>query len=46
MEYPIAVERLEIAIRQAEEQGMLGDDIFGTGFKFHLGPKDRPSEPP
>lgn len=36
-EYPIAVERLEIAIKQAEEEGMLGDDIFGTGFKFHLG---------
>ncbi|MDE6031955.1 MAG: NADH-quinone oxidoreductase subunit NuoF [Oscillospiraceae bacterium] len=36
-EYPIAVERLQIAIKQAEEQGMLGDDIFGTGFKFHLG---------
>lgn len=36
-EYPIAVERLEIAIKQAEEIGMLGDDIFGTGFSFHLG---------
>ena len=36
-EYPIAVERLKIAIKQAEEIGMLGDDIFGTGFKFHLG---------
>ncbi len=36
-EYPIAVERLEIAIKQAEEAGMLGDNIFGTGFKFHLG---------
>ncbi|MCH5203836.1 MAG: NADH-quinone oxidoreductase subunit NuoF [Oscillospiraceae bacterium] len=36
-EYPIAVERLKIAIKQAEEAGMLGDDIFGTGFKFRLG---------
>lgn len=36
-EYPIAVERLEIAIKQAEEAGMLGDNIFGTGFSFHLG---------
>ncbi len=36
-EYPIAVERLEIAIKQAEEEGLLGDDIFGTGFSFHIG---------
>ena len=36
-EYPIAVERLEIAIRQAEEAGMLGDNIFGTNFSFRLG---------
>ena len=36
-EYPIAVERLKIAISQAEEIGMLGDDIFGTGFSFRLG---------
>ena len=31
-EYPIAVQRLEIAIRQARELALLGDDIFGTGF--------------
>ncbi len=36
-EYPIAVQRLEIAIRQAEEEGMLGDNIFGTDFSFRLG---------
>lgn len=36
-EYPIAVERLQIAIKQAEEAGMLGDNIFGTGFSFNLG---------
>ena len=36
-EYPIAVERLEIAIKQAEEAGMLGDNIFGTNFSFRLG---------
>ncbi len=36
-EYPIAVERLEIAIKQAEEYGVLGDDIFGTGFSFRVG---------
>ena len=35
-EYPIAVHRLEIAIRQAEELGLLGEDIFGTGFSFKL----------
>ena len=36
-EYPIAVQRLEIAIRQARELGLLGDDIFGTGFSFDIG---------
>ncbi len=35
-EYPIAVERLRIAIDQAREYGLLGDNIFGTGFKFDL----------
>ncbi|MBE7011170.1 MAG: NADH-quinone oxidoreductase subunit NuoF [Ruminococcaceae bacterium] len=35
-EYPIAVERLRIAIKQAKEYGLLGDDIFGTGFSFDL----------
>jgi len=35
-EYPIAVERLRTAIKQAKEYGLLGDDIFGTGFKFDL----------
>lgn len=35
-EYPIAVERLEIAIGQAREYGMLGKDIFGTGFDFDI----------
>ena len=36
-EYPIAVQRLEIAIKQAEEYGMLGDNIFGTDFSFRIG---------
>ena len=36
-EYPIAVERLKIAIAQAEECGLLGDNIFGTNFSFRLG---------
>lgn len=35
-EYPLAIKRLRIAIKQAEEKGMLGDNIFGSGFKFHL----------
>jgi len=35
-EYPIAVERLKIAIQQSEEYGMLGDNIFNTGFKFKI----------
>lgn len=35
-EYPIAVKRLEIAIKQAREYGLLGKDIFGTGFNFDI----------
>ena len=35
-EYPIAVERLKIAIKQAREYGLLGKDIFGTGFNFDI----------
>ena len=35
-EYPLAVERLREAIRQAEEAGLLGDNILGSGFSFHL----------
>ena len=35
-EYPIAVERLQIAIGQAREYGLLGKDIFGTGFDFDI----------
>ena len=35
-EYPIAVQRLTIAIRQAREYGLLGKNIFGTGFNFDL----------
>lgn len=36
-EYPIAVQRLEIAIKQAKEYGVLGENIFGTGFSFDIG---------
>jgi NADP-reducing hydrogenase subunit HndC len=35
-EYPIAVKRLKIAIDQAHEYGLLGKDIFGTGFDFDI----------
>ncbi len=35
-EYPIAVARLEIAIHQAREYGLLGKNIFGSGFDFDL----------
>lgn len=35
-EYPIAVQRLNIAIKQAREYGLLGKNIFDTGFDFDL----------
>ena len=35
-EYPIAVQRLEIAINQAREYGILGENIFGTDFSFDI----------
>ena len=35
-EYPLAVKRLEIAIAQAEEYGLLGKNIFGTDFSFDI----------
>ncbi len=35
-EYPIAVERLANAIKQATEYGLLGDNILGTDFSFHI----------
>ncbi len=35
-EYPIAVQRLKIAIDQAREYGLLGENILGTGFKFDI----------
>ncbi|AOY74792.1 NADH-quinone oxidoreductase subunit NuoF [Clostridium formicaceticum] len=35
-EYPIAVKRLQIAIDQAKEKGLLGENIFGTDFGFDL----------
>ncbi|MBE7010794.1 MAG: NADH-quinone oxidoreductase subunit NuoF [Ruminococcaceae bacterium] len=35
-EYPIAVQRLQIAINQAKEYGLLGENIFDSGFNFDL----------
>jgi len=35
-EYPLAVENTEIAIHQAEEYGLLGEDIIGSGFGFNV----------
>ena len=35
-EYPLAVKRLQIAIEKATEIGLLGDDIMGSGFSFHI----------
>jgi NADP-reducing hydrogenase subunit HndC len=35
-EYPLAIERLKIAIKQAREYGLLGENIIGTGFNFDI----------
>jgi NADH-quinone oxidoreductase subunit F len=35
-EYPLAVTRLRIAIAEAQQWGLLGDNILGTGFSFHI----------
>ncbi|MBX7246162.1 MAG: NADH-quinone oxidoreductase subunit NuoF [Candidatus Sumerlaeaceae bacterium] len=35
-EYPLAIKRLKTAIKQAEQQGVLGNDICGTNFSFHV----------
>ncbi len=35
-EYPLAIERLETALNQAREYGLLGENILGTGFSFDL----------
>jgi NADH-quinone oxidoreductase subunit F/NAD(P)H dehydrogenase (quinone)/NADP-reducing hydrogenase subunit HndC len=35
-EYPLAIKRLNIAIAQAHEYGLLGEDILGSGFDFDL----------
>ena len=35
-EYPLAIQRLKIALKQAREYGLLGEDILGTGFSFDI----------
>ncbi|MCR4943699.1 MAG: NADH-quinone oxidoreductase subunit NuoF [Clostridium sp.] len=35
-EYPLAVNRLKIAIKEAEDKGLLGENILGTGFNFKI----------
>jgi len=35
-EYPLALERLRIALRQMDEHGFLGDNILGSGFNFYI----------
>ncbi len=35
-EYPLAIKHLKEAIRQSAEKGFLGDNIFNTGFSFHI----------
>lgn len=35
-EYPLAIKRMEIALRQAREYGLLGENILGSGFSFDL----------
>lgn len=35
-EYPLAIQRLKVAIKQAREYGLLGNDILGTGFNFDV----------
>jgi NADH:ubiquinone oxidoreductase subunit F (NADH-binding)/(2Fe-2S) ferredoxin/ferredoxin len=36
MEYPLAIDHMDAAIRQARERGLLGDDVLGSGFRFDL----------
>ncbi len=35
-EYPLAIKRLVVALKQMEECGLLGDNILGSGFNFHI----------
>ena len=35
-EYPLAIKRLAVALKQMRDYGLLGDDILGSGFSFHI----------
>jgi NADH:ubiquinone oxidoreductase subunit F (NADH-binding)/(2Fe-2S) ferredoxin len=35
-EYPLAIQRLELSLKQARERGLLGENIFGIGFNFDI----------
>ena len=39
-EYPLAIERLELALKQMEEYGLIGDNILGSDFSFHVKVKE------
>jgi NADH:ubiquinone oxidoreductase subunit F (NADH-binding)/(2Fe-2S) ferredoxin/Pyruvate/2-oxoacid:ferredoxin oxidoreductase delta subunit len=39
-EYPLAVKRVRLALKQCEEKGFLGDNILGSGFSFHVHVKE------
>jgi len=39
-EYPLAIERLEKALKQMEEYGLIGDNILGSGFNLHVDIKE------
>ncbi len=39
-EYPLAVKRVRLALKQCEEKGFLGDNLFGTSFSFHVHVKE------
>jgi NADH-quinone oxidoreductase subunit F len=39
-EYPLAVQRVRLALKQAEEKGFLGDKVLGSKFSFHLHVKE------
>ncbi|MBL7208537.1 MAG: NADH-quinone oxidoreductase subunit NuoF [Dehalococcoidia bacterium] len=39
-EYPLAVQRLRVALKQMAEHGLLGENIMGSGFDFHINIKE------
>jgi NADH:ubiquinone oxidoreductase subunit F (NADH-binding)/(2Fe-2S) ferredoxin/Pyruvate/2-oxoacid:ferredoxin oxidoreductase delta subunit len=39
-EYPLAVKRIRLALKQCEEKGFIGDNILGSGFSFHIHVKE------